>query len=204
MFRCLIALSLILFSVSKANADLLTVNIFENGSDVVMQWSGSFDSNNLGAPTNTHTLAHQYIEDGPHRAIYAFGGGSVDSWVDPVLTDAFIPDFMITDGFRHADQISGFRWGILDHNTAPANDGELYIENGYVSGTDVSGEMTWLNSSFATLGFVDATGVFTYGDDDSIQINVSASGPAVPEPSSAALLLMVGSVCLFSSSRARK
>lgn len=190
MFRRFVfVLLLLVFTVpaSCVTADhVLSVTLFEDGADVVMNWEGAFDTDQLGTPTNTHTLPDKYVSDGAFRNIFAFGGIAVDSWIDPDLNNAFIPDFMTTDGIRNADQLIGFRWGILDHDFGGINNGELYIQNGYVSGTRVSGQMVWLNTSFDTLGFFETSGTFTYGDNDSIVINVARN--AVPEPSSTFIL----------------
>jgi hypothetical protein len=67
----------------------------------------------------------------------------------------------------------------------------LDVPQGYVSGSPLSDTATYDNQTFATLGATPGTYVWTWGSaatDDTFTLQIGPAVPAVPEPSSLALL----------------
>ena len=69
--------------------------------------------------------------------------------------------------------------------------GELLLPSGYVSGTALSGSMTYSGQTLASLGVTPGTYTWTWGsgaDADFVELQVLGGTQAVPEPSALALL----------------
>lgn len=87
-----------------------------------------------------------------------------------------------TGDFTFADSGSGSLVGVFGSGDTPG----ISVPLGYVSGTSLTTSATYLNQTFASLGFTPGTYTYTWGtgaDADSLTI------VTVPEPSSWALLI---------------
>jgi len=148
----------------------------ESGGDVVVVSTGSL---NLNAWTSgiagfiTNNLD-------PSNAALVNGGPGVDTgdvYTDPLNFSA--PSSFGTGGGRDADIGSGGTFGMFDLG-APG----LFVPTGYVSGSALSGSMTFTGETLLSLGMTPGTYVWSWGtgpDADSLTFDV------VPEPSSMAL-----------------
>ena len=74
------------------------------------------------------------------------------------------------------------------------------MPEGYVSGTSISGNATWLGQTLASLGATPGTYVYT-SNSDSVTINI---GGVVPEPASWAMMLLGFGAIGFAMRRGRK
>ena len=82
-------------------------------------------------------------------------------------------------------------WGAATRKT-------LYVPGDYVSDDPIASESVWTGSDFSTFGVTSGESyVWTWdsgGSADSITLNIGDSPAAVPEPSSLALLGVMGSI----------
>ncbi|MEP2774750.1 MAG: PEP-CTERM sorting domain-containing protein [Luteolibacter sp.] len=158
------------------------ITAIESGGDVVFTGSGTL---NLGVlpydgSVNAASGISPSINGRLVRVGTAVGNPTVDLWggVGGFIT-APSTGFG-SGGFQSPDSTTGDQFGVgINHLTPYA---------GYVSGTFLSGSMTYSGDTFATLGINMGTYVWTWGsggDADSLTLNI------VPEPSSA-LLSLVG------------
>ena len=170
-FSFIAAASAALLSASAAQSAVI-VNVQEVGANVVIDYSGMIDLTGLdhpgnipGAPFSARVTpnAGEVISLNGGYALYTFGSttvahgpGSVTSTIDR----------------------SGDDFGFLN--------GVLTVAIGYVSGTALSGSLTFVGASLFTLGYAPGAYV-TALPNDTITTNVIAS--AVPLPAAAPLLL---------------
>jgi len=158
----------------------IVVNIEEQGSDVVASYSGSIDITGIGfnnlATANTNRIAAfvgqvNFQNHAAKKASLtdfgktpctvapsAFGTGSFSFDVDTVSVAA---------GNAFGFQANGF-----------------FIEPTYVSGSTISGSMTFENQTLASMGINVGVGIMnaTFSSGNTLTVN------AVPEPTSLALL----------------
>ena len=163
--------ALVLFASLPAvtRADIV-IDAVETGGDVVFSFSGSIDTSALGAPSFTDPTTAVGVF--PQHGSFAFGevGTLVDFWAGYGL----LP--FGTGGVWFADSVIGDGFGLSFF-------GELFIEDGYVSGSTISGSFTFDNATFATLGLTPGTYEHPRGE---ITFNIGSA--QIPEPTTLALL----------------
>ena len=159
------------------------VTFAENNGDVLEVGSGSLDLADLfsdGDATNSPAIW-------PAQAFFDSGADKVDM---DVYLGAVGPINFGASALSHADASSGDGVGI---GGIPS--GLLGVPAGYRSGTALSETSIYLDSTFAPLGMTPGGYVYSWGagahaDTFTIDIGLATSPPAVPEPSTWAMLLL--------------
>jgi hypothetical protein len=164
-----------IFLTTAANATV-TVNVTQSGSDVVATASGTLDLAGLlsvGSGSNVPGID-------PQLAYIGLGtSGSVDMYEG--LSG---PSQFGSGGFTGASTSAGDSFAPFSGNSL-----QVWVPNGYVSGSLISSTVTFLGTSFASLGLTP--GQYNYSSqNDSVIINVGQAASAVPEPSTWAMMLI--------------
>ena len=177
-----VALSLsVIIAIAPRNAQGgLVFDVTESGGNVEVDLSGTMNLSATQGLTGTSG----------HSGFYRAEAGVVGVGVDANVVDVYAVDFGAwlpygAGGFGTWDVTTG-------SSVALTTNPNLFVPNGYVSGTSLSGSATKLNASFASLGFTPGSYVTTLtngANTDTVTINIGA----VPEPSSVVpLFSMVG------------
>ncbi len=155
----------------------LIFTIQQDGSDVTMTGSGSADITAL-SPASTAV---------PYAAVRAS-----DAWVGVGAIGASLQHYTGITGPR---PIGGGTFFTLATTSSGdnfmMNYYSLFLPQGYVSGSQLSGTATFSNKTIADLGLTEGTYVYTWGSGanaDSATIQVAA----IPEPSVMALSVIFG------------
>lgn len=174
--HCLVgtAFLLVLSALGRPAHAGITLTVQQQGSDVVIEYSGSWE--NWARDTSFSTNDRAVFNVGLYNTSGAIldvmdgavgqGGMSLDSgsWTN-VLT--------------YADSVTGdeLAWSSI-YTFAP---------EGYTAGDTLTGSLTFLNTDLTTMGFTDGDSGSWSGGAGTVTFTVSG-GAAVPEPSSLALL----------------
>ena len=171
-----IACVVVLFvGVGQADATVI-LNVSEVGADVVATGSGSLD---ISALSYSFTF-------GPFAQMFPQVNGSLI--VGPAGSS---PNSDVYTGISGPTAFGVGPGGLASlgagtqHFGIGGNLGQVFVPQGYTSGSALNGSSTWSGQSFASLGITPGTYVWTWGSGgnaDSITLN------AVPEPSTALLL----------------
>jgi hypothetical protein len=155
-------------SISQA---AVTINVVESGGDVIGTSSGSINLAALSGPLST-------LHDSGVVIGTAVEAGASIIIVGPSFTadlwSGVVPPAIFSTGDWIADSFDGGSVYVGAAMTTSRNG--IYVPPGYVSGTPVDGTSTWSGHTFATLGLIPGTYVFTWGSDvtaDSLTINIS-------------------------------
>jgi len=175
--RLTIAVSVfVMAAVPLAASGAIVVTVEQRGSDVVIDYSGSWDSWSVGTTPTTTDLAVYNL------GVFNLTAGSKDRVAAGLARDSGLWTTVLT----RPDSTSGdnFGWNAA-YSYAPLN---------YTAGNEISGSLTFNGTDLATMGFTPGDfGSFTGGGNTA---NFSVS--AVPEPTSIAFLatggLAVGAV----------
>lgn len=173
-----------------ANASFI-YTLTEVGSDVVGSGIGTLDTDDLGSPITASNCNAGTIASGGE----ASGGASTGTCTGLFAITG--PNSIGSSNLEFANFASG------DIVGAWGSDQELFVPNGYVSGTLLSNSETWDSATFASLGLTPGTYTWTWGtgkDADSFTLQV---GSAAPEPGTLSLLCL-GAFALLSVRRARR
>lgn len=169
--RTLLAATAVAFlALPTVSSAAVVINGVEAGPDVVFTYSGSIDTTGLGPETLDGGANSGSLFDASTGAILFGNGANMDFWSDISYA---LPVF--GTGFAIADSVTGPGFSIY-------SDG-LGIYDGYVSGDALSGSMTFLGQSFASLG-VNAGTYSTSLPSDTVTLNVGQ----VPLPASLPIL----------------
>jgi hypothetical protein len=185
---------LLLFLLSTGLNAAITITFDEIGNDVVSYYSGTLDTNDP-AIIDISELNRFATKFNPSLGYYANPPGGWRTAAGPYVVDASSSNSPFFNGPRlgtglgfgtgdefEPTQTSGDAFGIFQNS--------LVLPDDWTSGSNISGQMTWANTSLESLG-VDISQVHTWtlrGTGDTITMS------AVPEASSYALLL--GSLAL--------
>ncbi|GAA3856932.1 VPLPA-CTERM sorting domain-containing protein [Celeribacter arenosi] len=163
---------------AAANAAVI-FNIQEVGQNVQVAFSGSIDTSGL--------KIWKYGEDDFAQLNSSSGTiGQVNGDMDR-YSIKFDPVSFGTGGVNFSDSVSGDSFLVTDINDVARP--YLALARGYTSGDHMSGQSIYSGASFASLGLVSGTSVFTtLGNGDTITVNVRDI-PAVPLPAGGLLLL---------------
>ena len=168
----------------------ITLTVQQQGSDVVIDYSGSWDN-----------WARHGTYDVNDRAVYGLGlfnasGADLD-FMGP-MSGMSLASGSRTNLSTSADSVTGDELGWNDNFT--------YAPLGYTAGDTLTGSMTFNNTDLATMGFTPGDSGSWSGGAGTANFTVSAGSgvSAVPEPSSSLGLagLILGSACWRRSKRA--
>jgi len=165
----------LLFCATSSQA-AVTINFSESGGDVVAASSGSLITTGLGAPGNLNGVLG-YVAG---TAFDANWSGVMLVGTDPSAADGYSfanwandnTDVCSTGGRYVASSGTGNFVGVYSRNGS--TDG-IYVADNYVSGSPIAGTSTWTGATFASLGLVPGTYVFTFGAGetaDSVTVNI--------------------------------
>lgn len=160
---------LLLTAVTNTIQAAVVVNVFETGGDVVFSASGTLDVSNLTSQGSLNLLAG--IDFGAEFLLGADPNGfpAVDYYgaIGEVSPPAAL--FGVDEFFR--PQLgTGPRLGILDNPDDQA-DPAVVVPAGYVSGTALSSTSTFSGQTFASLGLIPGSYVWTWSGD-SVTLNI--------------------------------
>jgi PEP-CTERM motif len=172
------------FGMSHATlADAAYILSFEEvGSNVIATGSGSINLSDLSFDT---TIASNQLHIIPTNAVLLVGAafeGPVDVYGSVSGPSSFGPG---------TGQFSINGSGDLVGFNGPA--GLLDVPQGYISGNPLSSSTTFLFESFAFLGLTPGAYVYSWGTGagaDTFTVDIGPVGPAVPEPSTWAMMLI--------------
>ncbi len=163
----------------------------EQSGNVAFQYAGTVNlASTLGKEQDLDSLTLAYLNPTPSFAI-----ASVNSAVDDYNLVITPPNFSSGVGF--GGLISGDN--LLFESAV--NLQQIWLPNNYVSGSLISGSLTFSGSTITSLGLTPGTYTWTWengGVSDFLEMRVGVS--AVPEPSSVALSI-VGCALLVSFRR---
>lgn len=166
---CLAALAIAAVIGSPNAQGSVTIDIEQQGDDVVATYSGSWDTFTRFAPSGG--TANQV---GGNGVFYALGTGFKDymSGASMSLTSGTWTDISTIASSFSGDPF-GFNLG-----------GDYWAPEGYIAGQSLSGSLTFANTDLVTMGFTpDSSGVFS-GAGNTVTFSVSA----VPEPATVGML----------------
>ncbi len=172
-FRLSIAVSVfVMAAVPLASRGAIVVTVEQRGSDVVIDYSGSWDS---WSGSSSSSGFGDTAVDG--SGLYNLPDGATNDFIGTGLS---LSSGQWTNTLTNADSSSGdsFSWN-SSATAAPLN---------YTAGDEISGSLTFNGTDLATMGFTPGdSGSFTGGGNTA---NFSVS--AVPEPTSIAFLTTGG------------
>ena len=177
-----------------------TITISESGTDVVADGSGSLDLTALGAPTQSNVGIPAMV--GPIWGIVFVGpaGGQ--------LAQAYSGNSSISgpngigSGLSQVNANSG-SGSVAGMNAASTP--TVYVPQGYVSGTHMTGSARWNGTTFVGLGLSPGTYTWTWGSGataDSFTVIVQGAAPA-PQASSSSGALAFGNQTVATTSAAQ-
>ena len=178
MTMCLVMAVLAIGSTAQA---ALITTISEVGDDVVVTGSGSINTTDLSL---SQSIWSAYIEAdwGVTTGGTSPFSVSVDVWAGISGPSAIGSP---AGSLGSADTSSGDRFGVFFRSGYDS----LIVEEGYVSGTALSGTATWEDKSFAYFGLSEGTYEWTWGSGANAD---TATITVVPEPATMALLGLGG------------
>lgn len=185
-------------SLRPGTADAgMIVNIEQQGSDVVASYSGSIDLTGIGF--RTVPLSGPFNRIAASRGEVNFLNGaanraSLTSVGENPWTVA--PSAFGTGNTFDADTVS-----VAAGNAFGFQASGFFIESSYVSGTTISGSMTFENQTLASMGINAGVGIVnaTFSSGDTLTVNT-----AVPEPTSVALLFTGVAGCVAAGGMRRR
>jgi hypothetical protein len=180
----LVSGALICFGHSAANAAVV-INAVESGSDVIFSYTGQLDLSSLNSAAG---LSWGYVGVKPDIGQFQQGAGSVDAYTGLYF---FLP-FGVGGETLTTNQTGGNKFGLMRVGSSDT----LIVTAGYQSGQILSGDLTFANKDFSTLGVEPATYYISWsnnGFSDSITMNIGSVPVPAPLP-----LLGLGAATAFS------
>lgn len=185
----LLALALLLIAASSLHA-AITINIKQQGNNVVVTGFGTANTMDLGAQS-TMTIFPGVIS-GPGFA--AFGAvPPIDGWLYTGVTGPshFGDNAILTN---LPDLTSGDVFGI------DGGEGRLIVPENYTSGSSLSGSMTYTNTDIFALSLTPGTYTWTWGSGP----NADSLTLTIPEPASTAVLASLAALAIVALRQRRR
>jgi hypothetical protein len=176
----LIALS----SLATRGYAAIVMSIAPAGDNVVLSFSGSL---NISGLTKVDVVAGNYgAINGSNNVYFSFNSAQADAYVNSISSVIMQSPTSETTGVD--DIATGDTFGVfLDGD-------DIYLPDGYISGSQISGSSIFPDTSLAELGLTPGVTGFVAtlnnGSGDTVSLSV------IPEPSSA-LLLGLGSLAVL-------
>ena len=153
----------------------IVIDISQVGSDVYMVYTGSINLTDLTLNGSQSDANTGFVPTIPFIELGAFNV-SLDRYSGTVTGDG---------GFGTGGSFYSTPTATGDHLTFQGDGNDFRVPAGYVSGSPLSGDATYVGQTLSSFGLIE--GVYTYqwgsgANQDSVTINI------VPEPASAALL----------------
>lgn len=188
LITCLL---LLLAGIANSNG-AVTVTAIEAGGNVVFSGSGTLNLSSL------HNLNSAEIYSGinPYELevpFLALGApiGNVDEYEWDGILGISVPSPFGTGGWTHPSSGSGDSFGTAAHEWEPG-EAVIWVPHGYVSGSWLSGSMTFTGQTFASLELIPGIYTWSWGNGES----ADSMTLIIPEPSSI-LLLSFGGLCVL-------
>lgn len=171
-FRAFLLTGTAAFGATTASASVV-FDIYDSGTDMVFEFSGSLDTDSfstIGPVFNLSTagLGPTFfgVRTGEYQFYNAMGTGPSDLGVTTTL---FSGDVLgDTFFYNHGTNVFG-------------------VSTSYVSGDDMSGSATFAGTEVSSTGLTDGTYQWTFGNGETLTLNVGATTP-VPVPAGVLLL----------------
>ena len=186
--RHLFCLFATLFTMNLCGEVVITFE--ESGNDVVSTYSGTLDTDdpNINDISELSRFASKF---NPSLGYYANPPGGWRTAAGSYVVDASNSNSPFYDGPREGSSGRGFGLGTETAPTSVSGDpfglyqNSLVLPEGWTSGSQVSGQMTWENTTLGNLGYDSSQDhVWTLrGTNDTITMIV------VPEPATYGLIL---------------
>jgi hypothetical protein len=181
MKRLVILLGSILLCSSLSHA-AVTINFVESGGDVVATSSGSINTAGFAIKSGLGGSSSGFVNGTNVSASWLciIGTGAFSGSTDAYVLSSFTSDNteVCATQSRGASSGSGDFVGVISRLGSGSGTDGVYVPLGYVSGNPVSGTSTWSAATFASLGLITGTQVFTWGsgaDADSLTLNIGGS-----------------------------
>jgi len=167
---CLATLAIAAVIASPNAHAAVTIDIEQQGDDVVATYSGSWDT--FTRFISTSSTSNYVSGNGNFQALQGPGEKDYMSTDPMALTFGTWTDIFTTASSSSGDPF-GFNLG-----------GDYFAPLGYTAGQSLSGSLTFANTDLVTMGFTpDSIGVFS-GAGNTVTFSVSA----VPEPATVGML----------------
>ncbi|HEY8899476.1 MAG TPA: PEP-CTERM sorting domain-containing protein [Chthoniobacterales bacterium] len=169
----------------------ITYTVHEQAGAVVFDYSGSID---LASATFSFGFSSGIVGE------FIGSPGYVKSLTGniSVYTTNFTSASSLGPGFASGGAVSGSSLGLVD--VSGVNTDQIYLPSGYVSGSNISGSLTFSGQSFSSLGLTPGSTTWTWSNgvgSDSATFNIVA----VPEPSTTLLLGAAAAVAIIARRR---
>jgi hypothetical protein len=183
-----VALVVLMLAPLQAHASVFTVTMSQQGSDVDVAGSGSFDLTGLFKQFSGGSSSADVRPTSAELGVGAGGFGPVDGYAN--------------DGSFGPGLVGPTNFGAGGTSTPSGGSGTsfLFLENsnlvlpqGYVSGTAFTDTSVYSNASYASMGITPGSYTWTWDTGaNSLVLNVNS----VPEPASVCLILVSGMALL--------
>ena len=188
------AIAAVVFVAAPAQA-VVTLTFAQVGNDVVLTSSGSLNLTNAVFIGNIQ--ASGFVN--PSGGSLAVGGGISNIGEAHRLTSPAVT--FGTGGFLDGTPDVGLLFGL---QASTLGTGFVYVPQGYVNGSALSGSTTFANRTFTSLGLTAGTYNFSIPSDTITLIVPGTGAGAVPEPSTWAMMLIGFGGIGYSMRRRRK
>lgn len=192
----LLATGLLAGSVTAQAA--VVIDVSEVGGDVVFTSSGTLDLTGAQTATPTsYSFFNEGIISGSANWYYAQGNRGAVSVYRLSSWDGSFGDNASLDFHNGPDELGNSTWGGSSTGTNFAIWGDsssgipvLFVGTEFVSGSQVTGGLTFANQTFASMKLFSGEYLYTIPNDTiTLRIGASTVVPTVPLPAAAWLLL---------------
>ena len=181
------------------------MDIFDDGADLVLEFSGGLDFTGLTAQgfgviatTNPQAEILASVSGSPFQSSRVLSGvGPTAFYIGDITGSTFASANSSTDGLSFTRSGDTFGFNVVD-----GLGGQITLSSGYVAGSALSGSVVFQNASIEGQNLIEGTHVFTL-PNDIITVNIGDVA-TVPLPAAAPLLLggIIGLILLGRRRRA--
>jgi len=198
-FVSVVLLTAAFCSASPLRAGIV-INMVQSGANVVATLSGSINSLPVVTQSGGLGVFSGVRASGPVMSVAFSSFSGVTIRQANYYTATLYPtNFGSSETLYFADSSTASAT-MMFRNLSSNN---VMIDQAYVLGTPVTGTMTWLNKSFASLGVTQGSYVWGWAGD-SMTFNIGAVPSPVPEPGTWAAAALLAGTAGFMRWRRRK